>query len=371
MGKMKNNYNHISIRTLKMKISIQEDFLPFMKAYNEIYNYCTNICFKYKILDYPKLNAKIYQKLTRKYPNIPVSIFQCICKYVIGNIKSFISNKIDNKKYPYQHKLKYNEKDYKEETLELSLKILNDFKDNKPNKKPLSAIYYNKCNISLIQNNTKISFSSLLIERKSTNKNKYLKNKTRINSRLFSNLIIPNWFNKKYPNKRFKCGGVSYDSSKNQFYAILFFEINNQKPSCSSQELKVLGIDRGINNIVYTSNNYFINSNKINKIRNKYEYNRKQIQKKISNKKSSLKGTRSLIRAQRRYKGRENRFIEDTNHIISKNIVNLPFDIFVLEDLSGIRNQKSKGKNYNKKLNSWSFNQLEQMIEYKGNEFGK
>src|SRR5690606_22560873 len=155
-------------------------------------------------------------------------------KYVIGNIKSFISNKINNKKYSYQHKLKYNEKDYKEETLELSLKILNDFKDNQPNKKLLSAIYYNARNISLLKNNTKISFSSFFKERKG------FRNKIKTDSRLFSNLNIPNWFNKKYPNKRFKCGGISYDSSKNQFYAILFFEINNQKPSCSSQELKVL-----------------------------------------------------------------------------------------------------------------------------------
>jgi len=101
MSKCLYTYDSTTIRALKVKISIQEDFLPFMKTYNEIYNYCINICFKYKILDYPKLNAKTYKKLKKKYPNIPVNIFQNICRYVTGNIKSFISNKIDNKKYQF------------------------------------------------------------------------------------------------------------------------------------------------------------------------------------------------------------------------------------------------------------------------------
>jgi putative transposase len=49
----------------------------------------------------------------------------------------------------------------------------------------------------------------------------------------------------------------------------------------------------------------------------------------------------------------------------------MPFDIFVLEDLSGIRNQKSKGKRLNKWLSNWSFYQLEQLLRYKAEAKGK
>jgi hypothetical protein len=31
--------------------------------------------------------------------------------------------------------------------------------------------------------------------------------------------------------------------------------------------------------------------------------------------------------------GRERRFVQDTNHVISRQIVNLPFDVIALEDL--------------------------------------
>ena len=61
----------------------------------------------------------------------------------------------------------------------------------------------------------------------------------------------------------------------------------------------------------------------------------------------------------------------DTNHKIAKQLVHMPYDIFVLEDLSGIRKQKSKGKVLNKWLANWSFFQLEQLITYKAEALGK
>jgi IS605 OrfB family transposase len=49
----------------------------------------------------------------------------------------------------------------------------------------------------------------------------------------------------------------------------------------------------------------------------------------------------------------------------------MPYDIFVLEDLKGIRKQKSKGKRLNKWLANWSFWQLEQFLSYKVEAVGK
>jgi len=45
--------------------------------------------------------------------------------------------------------------------------------------------------------------------------------------------------------------------------------------------------------------------------------------------------------------------------------------VFALEDLSKIRVQKRREKQFNRKLNSWSFYQLEQFIRYKAETLGK
>ncbi len=62
----------------------------------------------------------------------------------------------------------------------------------------------------------------------------------------------------------------------------------------------------------------------------------------------------------------------DTNHAISKRIVNLPFNVIALEDLEllGMR-RKSNGRRFNNKLGSWSPYQLQMFIEYKAQEMGK
>lgn len=51
-------------------------------------------------------------------------------------------------------------------------------------------------------------------------------------------------------------------------------------------------------------------------------------------------------------------------------IVNLPFDVFVLEKLS-IRPKKRLGKSFNKRLMGWSWKQLEQFLTYKAELSGK
>ena len=63
--------------------------------------------------------------------------------------------------------------------------------------------------------------------------------------------------------------------------------------------------------------------------------------------------------------------MKDVNHCISKEIVAMPYDVFALEDLTSIRVQKRKGKNFTRKLNNWSFYQLEEFIRYKAEALGK
>jgi IS605 OrfB family transposase len=123
----------------------------------------------------------------------------------------------------------------------------------------------------------------------------------------------------------------------------------------------ILGIDRGINNIAVCSNNQFFNSKQLKKVKGKYRHLRKKLQS---------KGTHSAKRLLKKLSGRENRFVKDCNHCISKKLVALPFDTFVLEDLN-IHAKKGKGRKFNTLLSNWSWFQLGQFLTYKALLLGK
>ncbi|MCL4323465.1 MAG: RNA-guided endonuclease TnpB family protein [Candidatus Thermoplasmatota archaeon] len=129
------------------------------------------------------------------------------------------------------------------------------------------------------------------------------------------------------------------------------------------KDASVVGIDRGIKNIAVLSNNMFFNSGHLKDVKGRYQYNRKILQH---------AGTRSAHRKLREMSGRERRFMQNANHVISKKIVNLPFDVFALEELETAKMRKKKnGKKFNHKLGSWSPFQLEQFMEYKAKDIGK
>jgi len=70
----------------------------------------------------------------------------------------------------------------------------------------------------------------------------------------------------------------------------------------------------------------------------------------------------------KRIKDRESRIVRDINHKISKKIVDTAKEAgkgIKLEDLTGIRKGKKQAKSFHCALNSWSFYQLQSMIEYK------
>ncbi|WP_332450745.1 RNA-guided endonuclease InsQ/TnpB family protein [Methanoculleus sp.] len=152
---------------------------------------------------------------------------------------------------------------------------------------------------------------------------------------------------------------LSYDRRKKMFY----LHISMEHPDAEKvQEVKVLGIDRGIVNVAVCSDNTFFNSKQVKRVRSKYAHLRQELQS---------KGTRSAKRKLRRMAGRERRFVTDTNHCIAKQIVSSEYTVFALEDLSKIRVQKRRGTEFNRKLNNWSFYELEQFLRYKAEGLGK
>jgi putative transposase len=124
----------------------------------------------------------------------------------------------------------------------------------------------------------------------------------------------------------------------------------------------VLGIDRGVHDIAVCSDSTFFGSSKLRAVKGRYQHQRSVLQR---------VGTRSARRKLRRVSGRERRFTLDTNHCISKKIVEKDeFDILALEKLH-IRKGKKNGRRFNILLGSWSPGELRRLILYKAEAIGK
>jgi len=135
------------------------------------------------------------------------------------------------------------------------------------------------------------------------------------------------------------------------------------KEVMKKEDVKILGIDRGIKNIAVLSNNMFFNSKHLREVKGRYQYLKRGLQH---------LGTRSAHRKLRKLSGRERRFVRDVNHVISKKIVSLPYDVLSLEALEPAKmKHNGKGKKFRRMLGSWSPSELEKFIEYKAEDLGK
>ena len=124
---------------------------------------------------------------------------------------------------------------------------------------------------------------------------------------------------------------------------------------------RICGHDRGLRFVVTTydgEKTTFVNGCDIAKKRDKYHRTRKSLQK---------KNTRGARRVLARISGRENRWINDVNHCLSKALTAVPDTLHVIEDLTGIsfNDDNLKDKDYSRELRSWSFYDLEMKMAYK------
>ena len=120
-----------------------------------------------------------------------------------------------------------------------------------------------------------------------------------------------------------------------------------------------LGVDLGFKRVAVTSDNRFHTAKNIRHKKSGYKRTRQSLQ---------ANGSKSAKRALKRVSGRERRFVADTNHCVSKQIVadaRANNQRIVLEDLSGIR-ETGKAKC----VHEWSFAELQQMIRYKADRVG-
>ena len=128
----------------------------------------------------------------------------------------------------------------------------------------------------------------------------------------------------------------------------------------------VVGIDRGINFVVATYDSKhksdFVSGKAIKQKRAHYSKLRKELQ---------MRQTPSARRRMKAMGQRENRWMQDINHQVSKALVesNPKHTLFVLEDLSDVRNATERVRTKDRYVSvSWSFYDLEQKLIYKAKQ---
>jgi len=271
---------------------------------------------------YVNLHKHGYDIAKTLSPNLPTAILQQTAKTALASIKSWNSNlpRTNSRRKKYNIRAKKN--GWKEKP------ILGKWEyegEKRANSYPVNKL-------SLTRRGNLTSFSSS-------------------NHRIRIMHDIPAWFGNRYPNAKLQAGNIV--AKNGQYWLNLVYEVDTNGTPRGND---VVGIDRGVNNIVATSQGKIISSEQILKIRARYLHNRKQLQQ---------KGTRSAKRRLKKQSGREKRFMLDKNHCITKQLASdNTVSTYVLEDLTGIREQR-RNRNMNRLLSSWAFLQFEFQLKYK------
>ena len=186
-----------------------------------------------------------------------------------------------------------------------------------------------------------------------------------LEGRIFATPICSASF-EKYFSSDWKLGGAKLIEHGGNWY--LHISATKSIDAVNTEQIAhVVGIDRGIRFHAVCHDEqgktiFFSGSNARTK-RNKFAKVRAELQS---------KGTKSAKRVLKRISGRENRWMTNVNHCLSKTLVRKygKNTLFVLEDLTGVTFDKHnlKGSNESRyEKRSWAFYQLEQFLTYKAN----
>jgi IS605 OrfB family transposase len=286
-------------RTVKIKLEPDNDLVETIRQYSQIKQITCDYGLKSKTYNKNKLHRWLYKKLRKQFPDMPSAILQTARDVASETLKrTKFRNHIEGKEY--------------------------------------SAMRLDKRNLRVNMEHGLISISSIKGRKKLT----FLRNNP---------LIL------RYKDWSAVAGHLCFKNKQ------LYLNVVLQKESpIKIVTNKILGIDRGLNNIAVCSNNQFFNSAHLKDIKGKYQWLKSKLQ---------AVGTPSARRKLKQIAGRERRFVCDMSHRLSKAIVNSEYNVFALEDLQKFR--QDKGRKFNKKLGNWSFKQFERFLTYKAEELGK
>jgi putative transposase len=129
---------------------------------------------------------------------------------------------------------------------------------------------------------------------------------------------------------------------------------------------RVLGVDLNLKNVAVTSTGRFFDGGELLWGQNHYFRVRRSLQD---------KGTRSARQALRRLSGRENRFVLNRLHNISRGVVEEALrhgcSYIAVEDLTHIRERMdARDDQLKRQMHNWAFRELQEQIAYKAAEYG-
>lgn len=181
---------------------------------------------------------------------------------------------------------------------------------------------------------------------------------------------VPEYF-RQYFDGTWSFGTAKLVSLKGEWYFHIPMTKTVPDTSDATKPSHVVGIDRGLRFFMTTYDEKgrcdFFHGRDILRKRDAFADVRAELQ---------ARGTKSAKRKLKAISGRENRWMTDINHQLSKTLVTRygKGTLFVMEDLRGVSfdesNLSNSSKHRRNQIRSWSFYQIEQMLAYKALETG-
>jgi IS605 OrfB family transposase len=129
-----------------------------------------------------------------------------------------------------------------------------------------------------------------------------------------------------------------------------------------------LGVDFGVVNLATDSTGETFSGNGVEETRQHYHARRQRLQIAAAKRKQRGYRPKNIRRKLKSTGKKEQRFRKDTNHVISKKLVEKAKDTgcgIAVEDLKGIRDRARFRKTQRARMSGWSFAQLRSFVEYK------
>ena len=326
-------------KTIKLRINISPEQELLLRQMTEQYRQACNFVSKHIFdnqfnLAYQSLNRDLYSNLRSQF-GLKSQLAQSTIKTTIARYKTVKQQLFQN---PYKYKDENGNWNYSTKTLEwLWQPVLFS--------RPQADLVRNR-DYSFVDDGQTLSINTLGKRTKCTFEGEH-----------FSEYLDGSW----------NLGTAKLVELKGLWY--LHIPITKSVEDFQKENVRhVVGIDRGLRFLTVSYDEQgkteFISGRKVATKRHKFQEVRRQLQS---------KGTKSAKRKLKAISGRENRWMSDINHQISKTLVEKygKDTLFVLEDLTGVSFEESNLSRTVKQkydLRSWSFYQLEQFLTYKAHE---
>jgi len=322
-------------RALKVEIEVTPEQLIALREtqrmYAEIFERAGEDMVAHKSTDTNECQKRLYAYFVTAYPTLPTQLIIRAISHSASMIKSWNSN------VPGLNKKRAQKNKNRIKRYGPAARILPMLKrwDHIPKMKPDSAMNYD------------LRLSTLRGEQLTI---------SRAGGRRIQNIItVPEWWKNRISHVwKYKALTLKIHDNGKVVAGLIFVADPPQRKETG----KGVGLDRGVNAVIATSEGEIFSGKERKAHHRRFLFNRRGLQ--------SI-GTRSARRLLRKLSGREQRYGQNQDHIISKKLAEDPnVAYYVVEDLMSLAMRALKGnRKSNKTLSDWSHARLLAFLAYK------